>query len=141
MKWYDFAYIKYDTGIYPAKILGFVKFIGGDVPNNMENNEMYAVVHTSSVSFDHNRLENEFIRGFELGVDMKSFDIIPVDSIESPMLAIPNYGHSKITRFITALNYNEWGKYFKRKMTTILAAECSTNNSGLHWKKYIHGSN
>jgi hypothetical protein len=140
-KWYDFAYIKYDTGIYPAKILGFVKFIGGDVPNNMENNEMYAVVHTSSVSFDRDRLENEFIRGFELGADMKSFDIIPVDSIESPMLAIPNYGHSKITRFITALNYNEWGKYFKRKMTTILAAECSTNNSGLHWKKYIHGSN
>ena len=144
-KWYDFAYIKYDTGIYPAKVLGFVKFIGVDVPKNLENNEMYAVVHTSNVSFDNvsfdrDRLDNEFIRGFELGADMKSFDIIPVDSIESPMLAIQNYGHSKITRFITALNYNEWGKYFKRKITAILEAQCSQNNTGLHWKKNIHGS-
>jgi hypothetical protein len=138
-KWYDFAYVKYNTGIFPAKILGFVKYVSGDIPEDITPHEMYAVIHTTLAPFDRDRLDNEFIRGFELGANEKAFDIVPVDSLESPMVAIENYGHSKKTRYITALNYSQWGKYFSRKMKTILDAESGDNNSGQHWKRWIHG--
>ena len=136
-EWYDFAFIKYDEEMYPAKLLGFIQYTHGDLPVGMVRDETYAVVHCSDSSFDIDALSHQFVRGFELGVRDASFDIVPVSSIHGPMIAIPNYGHDKATRYITALPYRDWGNYFKNKMEIIDEAESGERNNGSHWMKHM----
>ena len=136
-EWYDFAYIKYDEELYPAKLLGFIQYTEGELPTEMVRDETYAVVHCSDSRFDVDALKHQFVRGFELGVRDASFDIVPVSSIYGPMIAIPNYGHDKSTKYITALSYSDWGSYFKNKMEIINDAESGERVNGSHWIKYI----
>jgi hypothetical protein len=53
------------------------------------------------------------------------------------MIAIPNYGHDKSTKYITALPYVEWGNYFKNKMEIIDETESGDRNNGSHWLKHM----
>ena len=72
-------------------------------------------MYCSDSRFDVDGLKSEFVRGFELGVQDTSYDIVPVSSISDPMIAIPNYGHEKGTKYITALAYKDGGSYFSLK--------------------------
>jgi hypothetical protein len=136
-EWYDFAYIKYDTELYPAKLLGFIQYTSGELPEGVDRNETYVVVHCSDSKLDIEALKHQFVRGFELGIRDASFDIVPVSSIYGPMIAIPNYGHDKSTKYVTALSYSEWGNYFKNKMKIIDDVESGERINGSHWVKYI----
>ena len=136
-EWYDFAFIKYDDGAYPAKLLGFVQYTNGELPYGIDRQTTYAVVHCSDSKFDVDGLKHQFVRGFELGVQDTSYDIVPVSAIYDPMIAIPNYGHDKSTKYITALPYRDWGNYFKNKMKIIDNAESGDRINGSHWVKHI----
>ena len=131
-EWYDFAFIKYDDGLYPTKLLGFIQYTKGELPYGMDRETTYAVVHCSDSRFDVDGLKREFVRGFELGVQDTSYDIVLVSAI-----AIPNYGHEKGTKYITVLAYKDWGSYFRRKMIVIDEADSLDRNNGSHWVKYI----
>ena len=120
--WYDFCIVNYkgrnnEDLEYPAKILGFFKFLSGDIPSKLSMDEMYAVVQTSTTILDTETIDSEFVTMFELGITSQDFCIIPVEMIVSPLLAIKNYGYKSNDRcYLTAMPYRNWGNYFSTKM-------------------------
>ena len=90
-EWYDFASVKYnDLGFFPSKILGFIQYIHVDIPRESLNN-MFAVIQCSTKPLSTEETDEKFIATFDLGCDEASFDVVPVESIENPILAIKSY--------------------------------------------------
>jgi len=111
-EWYDFCLIKYsEVGFYPAKILGFLKY--------PDKEQMFAAVLCAKYPLTTEEIDESFITTFQLGETEESYDVVPVESIENPMLAIKSYGEDKIKKYITATPYESWGLYFKQEMKRI----------------------
>jgi len=122
-EWYDFGSVKYnDIGFFPSKILGFIQYRNGDIPPESRDN-MYAVIQCSTKPLSTDQIDEKFTATFDLGCDDGSFDVVPVESIENPILAIKSYGFNHIERYITATPYDCWGKYFSSEMMRLEAKE------------------
>ncbi len=141
--WYDFCIVNYkgrnnEDLEYPAKILGFFKFLSGDIPSKLSIGEMYAVVQTSNHVLETDIIDSEFVSMFKLGIRGQDFCIIPIEMIIAPLLAIKNYGYKTNNRcYLTAMPYWNWGSYFTRKMP-IYSEEFSKSRPNWHvFKKKI----
>ena len=112
-EWYDFCLIKYsEVGFYPAKILGFLKY--------HHKEQMFAAVIFSKDPLTTKEIDESFITTFNLGETEDRYDVVPVESIENPLLAVKSYGEEKSKKYITATPYESWGLYFKQEMKKII---------------------
>ena len=122
-EWYDFGSVKYESvGFFPSKILGFIQYVKGDIPTGSLNN-MFAVIQCSIEPLSTEQIDEKFVATFDLGCNDESFDVVPVESIENPILAIKSYGFQGTERYITATPYDCWGKYFSSEMIRLIDTE------------------
>jgi len=135
--WNDFCMVDYgNRGSYPSKFFGFVQYISGDIPEHSITDDnkrsMFAVIQCSTKSLSTSRIDKDFISTFRLGTNNDSFDIIPVESIMHPMLAIPSFGSSTGNLYVTGSPYEQWGKYFENEMRRIHYEEEMSHNREIH---------
>lgn len=120
--WYDWGLVEYrnpgrggssDTKTYPARIYGFAKLDGNG------DEEIRAAIRTSSRPMSWEKVKKEFIADFDLGVEEKSYDFVPLTSIVSPLFVFRDVGGRK-TKCFVALPKRCWSDYFDER---ILVAE------------------
>ena len=118
--WYDWGLVEYqakgsssssDTRTYPARIYGFAKMEGSD--------EVRATIRTSARPLSWEKVKKDFVAGFEIGTEEKSYDFVPLTSIVSPLYVFRDRGGSP-TKFFAALPKRYWSEYFDER---ILMAE------------------
>ena len=112
--WYDWCMIQFhqndilaSQSMSPAKIIGFVKYESRGIPtpyliqeegvtlkeieeNNMENETIYAIVHTTSQWLMMDTLETEFSETFLLGDVNQCLYIVDVKFIIAPLFVVAN---------------------------------------------------
>jgi hypothetical protein len=122
--WNDFCMVDYgNQGSFPSKIFGFVQYLSGGISSNSTTNHedkcMYAVIQCSAKPLRTSFIDEHFITTFRLGTNYDSFDVVPVESIMHPMLAVPSFGSTSDDLYVTATPYEQWGKYFENEMRRI----------------------
>ena len=119
-------------------ILGFVQYLSGDVSSNSTTNDndnrMYGVIQCSAKPLRTSCIDKHFITTFHLGTNYDSFDVVPVESMMHPMLAVPSFGSTGDELYVTATSYEQWGKYFENEMRRIHCEE-DICNTGDYWKR------
>ena len=142
-EWYDWCMVQFDgdededleDSVCPAKILGFFKYCGAGIPTphlitemgyshqhiyceGLEDETVYAVVHSAVNMLPWYTIEQEFISPFHLGPVDSCVYIIDVDTIVDPLFVIKDYGGkgSNSERYFCSLPYEKWGRYFGDKV-------------------------
>ena len=57
-----------------------------------------------------------------------SFDVVPVESMMHPMLAVPSFGSTADELYVTATSYEQWGQYFENEIRRIQCEEERQHN-------------
>lgn len=141
-EWYDFCMVQFhceDKGaasnyICPARIEGFFKYntTVSSVPtphlindmdytveeiqeSRMQDNNIYAVIHTFTNYLTWRQLEKNFVMGFELGELDKCVYIVKIESILDPLFVLQDEGNHS-SNYIVSLPYRKWGRYFSQRI-------------------------
>ena len=133
--WYDWCMIQFhqndilaSQSMSPAKIIGFVRYESRGIPtpyliqdegvtleeieeSNMEDETMYAIIHTASQWLTMDTLESEFSETFLLGDVNQCLYIVDVKTIIAPLFVVAN--ENDLT-MICMLPKKKWGKFFDR---------------------------
>jgi len=133
--WYDWGMIQFhqndipaSQSMSPAKIIGFVRYESRGIPtpyliqddgvtleeieeSNMEDETMYAIIHTASQWLTMDTLESEFSETFLLGDVNQCLYIVDVKTIIAPLFVVAN--ENDLT-MICMLPKKKWGKFFDR---------------------------
>ena len=138
---YDFAMVQFQDDdntvrTCPAKIIGFIKydetpgiptphFVNDDgqslaeiSTNNVVDDNLYAVVHTSSDYLSMEKFQHDFICRFTLGDVNKCMYIIKVQDIVGPLMVFKNYGGPEkyAKTLFCALPKRKWGRFFSDRI-------------------------
>jgi len=141
--WYDWCMVQFEAPnagpeetLCPAKILGFFKYTTAGTPtpylvndleyspahvslNNIVDDTVYAVVHTSSTYMQWDQLEEDFVRSFKLGdITKDCLHIRPTRDIKDPLWVIRDIGGAGNTgdKYFCSLPYRMWGNYFRDRI-------------------------
>ena len=140
--WYDHAMVQfYEDGkdpsdsMTPARIYGFFRYRSKGVPTpflihdlgkdptqiqseRLEDDKLYAVVHTASDYLSWKTIERDFVAQFKFGREDQCIYIIDVDAIISPLFVFKNYGGvgSDRENYFCALPRRKWAQYFDRRI-------------------------
>ena len=133
--WYDWCMVPFlednmdpEDAACPAKIYGFFKFTTPGTPTpylvedqryspqhirheNMEDDTLYAVVHSASDYLPMYEIENEFISPFKLGSVKKCLYIVDAWSILGPLSVFPDVGGDG-KKYFAEIPKRKWGRYF-----------------------------
>ena len=92
----------------------------GDPNNDIVDNHLYVVVHSSSTYLSLDDLQMNFICKFVLGDVNNCMYIIQVDDIVCPLFVFKNYGGEgkKAKDLFCALPQPNWGQYFENKIAS-----------------------
>ena len=140
---YDFAMVRFldhDRTIKtaPAKVIGFVKYnLTKSIPtpyfceelgqslheirkNDVVDDNLYVVVHSSSTYLSLLDLQSNFVCKFVLGDVNTCMYIIKIDDIVCPLFVFKNYGGEgkKGKDLFCALPQPKWGNYFANKIAS-----------------------
>ena len=115
----------------PSQILGFFTYSTTGIPtpylvnsgaslsdimqNQLQDKNVYAVVHTATSYVSWDSFEQKFIIPFTLGELSTCVYIVDVENITDPLFVFPNFGDEGRNYFCT-LPYRRWGSYFRNQI-------------------------
>ena len=133
--WYDWCMVQFhqdgveeEESVCPGRLAGFFKFSTPGTPTphlveeeynspshifmeGMQDDTLYAVIHSAAHNLPMYEIENDFISPFTLGDPKDCIYILDAEAIIGPLSVFPNIGGNG-NRFFAEIPKRKWGRYF-----------------------------
>jgi hypothetical protein len=139
--WYDWAFIEDPTEkslTYPAKILGFLKYVTPGYPSfakteidrrkpqdllksNEKDDTIYVALHAANRVMSYEALSTRMITKFTI-TDDDSIYVFPVTCIKKPLIVARNFGAGSVRSYLCCMPRSEWPDLWARRIRAYMAS-------------------